>query len=221
MRSTRSARRSSRSTKETGGCSRRRPRAISTTLNPSASSSRASSDAGPHRGGGRYVGSYERDRSRALQLLVQGLDRARSDPDRAAAGRYLLTLAQALMGNRATERFLAAPEPHAPRRPARLRRDSFRLLGRSAVRGTGRARRDACLLPRPRELREGQERRPALAWALAQAAEADPGLLNTARFELAGFLLSQFGTQTIWGASSMAGPPTRVPKPLTPTRWTP
>src|SRR5262249_29421420 len=39
---------------------------------------------GQHRGGGRYVASYERDRSRALQLLAQGLDRARSDPDRGA-----------------------------------------------------------------------------------------------------------------------------------------
>src|SRR5262249_14733404 len=46
---------------------------------------------GQHRGGGRYVGSYERDRARALQLLAQGLDRARTDPDRAAAGQYLLT----------------------------------------------------------------------------------------------------------------------------------
>ena len=36
-------------------------------------------------------------------------------------------------------------------------------------------------------------------WALAQAAEADPGLLNTTRLELAGFLLSQFGTQTMRG----------------------
>ena len=36
-------------------------------------------------------------------------------------------------------------------------------------------------------------------WALAQAAEADPGLLNTTRLELAGFLLGQFGTQTMAG----------------------
>src|SRR5262249_23699518 len=56
---------------------------------------------GQHRGGGRYVASYERDRSRGLQLLAQGLDRARSDPDRGAAGKYLLTLAQAVMGHRA------------------------------------------------------------------------------------------------------------------------
>ncbi len=55
---------------------------------------------GDDRGGGRRVGSYERDRSRGLQLLVQGLDRARTDPDRGAAGGYLLTFAQALMGHR-------------------------------------------------------------------------------------------------------------------------
>ena len=85
------------------------------------------------------------------------------DPDRAAAGRYLLTLAQALMGDRAAERLLAAPDPHAARRPARLRREPVSALGRPAVRGTRRARRDAGLLPRPRELREGQERRRALA----------------------------------------------------------
>src|SRR5208282_3356961 len=56
---------------------------------------------GPHRGGGRYVSVLERDRVRALQLLVQGLERARSNPDRPGAGRYLLTLAGALLSQRA------------------------------------------------------------------------------------------------------------------------
>ncbi|MGA9924973.1 MAG: hypothetical protein WBQ29_16350, partial [Isosphaeraceae bacterium] len=36
-------------------------------------------------------------------------------------------------------------------------------------------------------------------WALAQAVEANPGLINTARYEQANFLLSQFGTQTLGG----------------------
>ena len=36
-------------------------------------------------------------------------------------------------------------------------------------------------------------------WALAQAVETDPGLLNTVRTSLAGFLLRQFGTQTMSG----------------------
>src|SRR5262249_19227922 len=41
---------------------------------------------GEQRGGGRLVSSFERDRVRALQLLMQGLSLARSDPDRKAAG---------------------------------------------------------------------------------------------------------------------------------------
>ena len=41
---------------------------------------------GGHRGGGQFVGSYERDRSRALQLLFQGLDRAKADPAAARPG---------------------------------------------------------------------------------------------------------------------------------------
>ena len=57
---------------------------------------------GPHRGGGKYVGSDERDRSRALQLMVQGLDLAKSDPDRGAVGPIFLTFARALMGDRDT-----------------------------------------------------------------------------------------------------------------------
>ncbi len=56
---------------------------------------------GQHRGGGRYVSSYERDRARALQLVAQGLKLARGDADREAKGRLLLTLAQAAIGDRA------------------------------------------------------------------------------------------------------------------------
>src|SRR5262249_29531294 len=43
-------------------------------------------------------------------------------------------------------------------------------------------------------------------WALAQAAEADAGLLNTTRSALATFLVGQFGTQTIAGVGIGDGP---------------
>ena len=53
-------------------------------------------------------------------------------------------------------------------------------------------------------------------WALAQAVEADAGQLNTARYEMANFLLGQFGTQTLAGvglpATSDDGRP-RSPAP--------
>src|SRR5208337_1219623 len=55
---------------------------------------------GAHRGGGRYVSVLERDRVRALQLLFQGLEGARSNSDRPGVGRYLLRLAGALLSSR-------------------------------------------------------------------------------------------------------------------------
>jgi len=42
-------------------------------------------------------------------------------------------------------------------------------------------------------------------WALAQATEMSPGLLNTTRLVLADFLLSQFGTQTVSGSGFDGG----------------
>ena len=71
-RSTSSARPSSPSTSRTGGCWRRPPR-------PYASSEHygfivaGKFYRGNHRGGGRYVGTMERDRVRALQLMQQAL----------------------------------------------------------------------------------------------------------------------------------------------------
>src|SRR5262249_5775349 len=56
---------------------------------------------GQQRKGGRFVSCFERDRVRSIQLLIQGMDRARADIDRAAAGRYLLDLGQTLMADRA------------------------------------------------------------------------------------------------------------------------
>jgi uncharacterized protein YfaS (alpha-2-macroglobulin family) len=42
-------------------------------------------------------------------------------------------------------------------------------------------------------------------WALAQAVEADPSLLNATRFALADFFLSQFGTQTLADSATLRG----------------
>ena len=157
MRSTPSATRSSPPTRTTGGCSRRRPRACSTSEHFGFLVA-GDFHRGPHRGGGRNVGSSERDRARALQLLARGLDRARSDPDRAAAGRYLLTLARALLSDRedgeswrlqALTPLDALPD---------YDESPWRHWGRQQA-GARRARRHARLSPRPRELREGEERR--------------------------------------------------------------
>src|SRR5262249_46216440 len=136
------------------------------------------------------------------------LDRARSDLDRGAAGRYLLSLAQALMGNRAQT-------------------DSWRLQTLTpldvlpdyeenpyAFSPWGGQQSAAPLEPDgtpltyhvpasfPKAKNDGQRWR----WALVQAVEADPSLLNTTRYALASFLLGQYGTQTIVGSPIGGGP---------------
>jgi uncharacterized protein YfaS (alpha-2-macroglobulin family) len=159
---------------------------------------------GSNRGDGRYVGSYERDRSRALQLLVQGLDGARVDADRGAAGHFLRTLARTVMGDRAE-------------------RDSWRLqtltpvevlpdFDESPIDQWGGGQPSAPVEPDgtpvyyrvPETFQKAKNDGERWRWALAQAAETDPSLLNTVRFSLASFLISQFGTQTIapWTASA-------------------
>ena len=75
---------------------------------------------GQHRGGGQYVYTMERDRVRALQLLVQGLDRALADADRQGAGRYFMALAGTLLSNRRGRLIVATPESDSTREPARL-----------------------------------------------------------------------------------------------------
>jgi alpha-2-macroglobulin len=151
------------------------------------------------RADGQTAGSYERDRARAMQLLVSGIDRARSDPDRGAAGHYLLFLAQVCMGNRAQIEswrlqsltsvdvlpdydtnpswYYAATRSGAPIEP-----DGSPVYYR-VPEGLEKATND------------GQRWR----WALVHAVEADPNLLNTTRAAMAGFLLDQFGTQTLIG----------------------
>ena len=147
---------------------------------------------GPHRGGGRYVGTYERDRCRALQLLVQGLDRARSDPDRRAAGIYLLTLAHALIGNR--------EESDPWRLQSKTPLDVLADYDQNPYAGMGGQQSAAPVEPDgtpvyyhvPASFAKAQNDGQRWRWALAQAAEIDPLLLNTTRSALARFVLSQF-----------------------------
>ena len=58
--------------------------------------------------------------------------------------------------------------------------------------------------PLPESFQKAKNDGQRWRWALAQAVETDPGLLNTTRKSLAEFLLAQFGTQTM--AGSQFGP---------------
>lgn len=55
---------------------------------------------GPHRGGGRYVNTFERDRVAALQLYAQALDKATGEKDIYSVASMCQEFAEALMGYR-------------------------------------------------------------------------------------------------------------------------
>ena len=124
---------------------------------------------------------------------------ARSDADHPGAGRYLLALAGALLSQRSGGESWrlqsltpldALPDFDEPesgfwngqQAGAPVQADGTPVYHR-VPQGLAQAKND------------GERWR----WALAQAAEVDPGLLNEARREQANFLLGQFGTQTLAG----------------------
>ena len=162
---------------------------------------------GQHRGGGRYVGSYERDRTRALQLLVRGLDRVLTDPDRAAAGRYLLALAEAAMGDRAQADSWRLQSLTPIDVLPDYDENPYRYWGRQQAPGAPVEPDGTPVYYRvPASFEKAKNDGERWRWALAQAVEFDPDNRNSARWQQARFLLGQFGTQTLAGAGLVSGP---------------
>ena len=162
---------------------------------------------GWHSGQVRQVGVYDRDRSRALQLLIQGLERARSDPDRRAAGLYHMTLARALMDRRDRGRawrlqnltpldVLADFDDTKPGFPYGFVEQSGAPIEPDGTPVYYRI---------PESFLKAKNDGERWRWALAQATDTDPGLLNSTRCALASFLLSQFGTPAAQGPPATSG----------------
>jgi uncharacterized protein YfaS (alpha-2-macroglobulin family) len=166
---------------------------------------------GQQRSEGQHVGSYERDRSRALQLLVQGLESAQSDPDHAAAGGYLLTLEKALLGERTgSESWRLQTKTPLDVLPD-YAGDLYRFRGTfDAARAPVEPDGTPVYYPAPGRFEEAANDGQRWRWALAQASRVDPTRLNSTRLKRADFAVSQFGTQTIadspFGGELAGGP---------------
>jgi alpha-2-macroglobulin len=151
---------------------------------------------GGHRGGGRYVGSMERDRTRALQLMQQALTLTAKEDDKLALARFHLHFAHILLNGAGWH-------------------DAWRLQyltdlkelpdyqeGYWYYRGNTRgAPVDANGKPIyyhiPKSYETAQNDGERWRWMLAQTAELDPGRVNEIDMQLANFCRSQFGVQTM------------------------
>ena len=150
---------------------------------------------GQHRGGGKVVNSIERDRVRALQWMEQARGAALKDDDHAAAGDFLMSMAEMLLNQRGWS-------------------EAWRLQyltdlsqlpdfdeGWGYYRDNAGAPVDAEGTPvfhhTPKSFEEAETDGQRWRWCLEQAIELNPNLRNQVRMHFADFLWNQFGVQTM------------------------
>jgi uncharacterized protein YfaS (alpha-2-macroglobulin family) len=166
---------------------------------------------GSHRGGGRYVGSMERDRTRALQLMELALDLTGKETDKGALADFYMYFAQLLLNGAGS---------HEPWRLQYLtdltklpdyqeggvyygRRGGFgRGFGGGFVAGNNRgapvdADGNPVFYHVPKGYREAPDDGERWRWMLTQAVEFKPDLANQADMIFGTFLRQQFGEQNM------------------------
>jgi uncharacterized protein YfaS (alpha-2-macroglobulin family) len=168
---------------------------------------------GRHQGDGRQVSSLSRDRARAIQLLVQGIDRLRDEADRPAVGRYFLSLAGALLNNRTDGESWRLQTLTSPSELPDYDEQVFPIWGVQPAGAPVEVDGTPVYHHLPRSFVESKSDGERWRWALAQAAEADPSARDAARMEMADFLLDQFGTQTLGGMVPWARDEDAKPQP--------
>ena len=150
---------------------------------------------GQHRGGGKLVNSVERDRVRALQLMLHAVPKAKEDNDHPAIGDFLMALAEMLLNNRGYAEswrlqyltdLAALPDydegwGYAGETPGAPVDDAGQPVYHKVPKSWEAAKTD------------GERWR----WCLEQTVEFNPGRLNTVRLQFADFLANQFGVQTM------------------------
>ena len=148
------------------------------------------------RGGGQWANAFEHDRVRALQLMQQAFPLLDADSDGAAKADFYIDLAQSLMSDRgfneAWELQVLTDIATLPDYSVGWNNNGGSTRG-APVDDAGNPVFYVAVKHWKDAANDGQRR----GWALAQAVEMSPAKLNTAKMEMADFLHSQFGVQTM------------------------
>jgi uncharacterized protein YfaS (alpha-2-macroglobulin family) len=149
---------------------------------------------GYHRGGGKWVGSYERDRIRALQLMEQASAKTAGEEAKAEVGKFYFDLAAMLLGNRGYNEawrlqyltdLTTLPDYdegnyYGGDRGAPVNEDGTPVYHKL-----------------PKTWKDSASDGERWRWCLMQAAEWDATQAMTAKFVFAQFLQNQFGVATM------------------------
>jgi len=160
---------------------------------------------GHRRGEGKHVGSFERDRVRALQLMAQARPLAEQDPDRKEAAAFLFQFAEAVHSGASgpdswrlqylTDLTALPDYDEAPRfvwRRPRFSEDKGAPVGPDG---------QPILYSVPAAWEAAENDGQRWRWLLQRAAQLDPGQKLQAELVFAHFLLEEFGVQTLAGFS--------------------
>ncbi len=149
---------------------------------------------GPHRGGtARYVGAYERDRVRALQLMVQAMGAAKAEK---LGGRFHFSLANMLLGSRSYgEAWRLQYLTDLDKLPDY--EEGYHFGGRGGIGAPVNADGTPVYYHVPQSWKAAQNDGERWRWALHTAAEVEPALTAQAEMTFADFLRNQFGAETL------------------------
>ena len=152
---------------------------------------------GQHRGGGRYVNSFERDRIRALQLMTQALERAEGETNKGSLANFYLEFARMLMGYRGyNEAWRLQYLSDLSKLPDYG--EGYRYYHGSTTRGAPvNPDGTPVYYHIPESYEDAQTDGERWRWMLSQAMEFEPGLTNRVLLDYANFLRQQFGVQTM------------------------
>ncbi|NUQ65716.1 MAG: alpha-2-macroglobulin, partial [Pirellulales bacterium] len=161
---------------------------------------------GDQRGGGEVVNANERDRVRALQLMVQALPPAKQDANHAEVGEFLLGLANMLLNNRDFEESwrLQYLTDLGQLPDYEEGWGSWREIPGAPVDENGKPVYHQV----PKSFETAQTDGQRWRWALEQAVEFNPQQADEVKLHFADFLWNQFDVQTMadygWAFGRMA-----------------
>ncbi len=178
---------------------------------------------GYHRGGGRMVSCYERDRVRALQLMEQASGLVAGEPSKGEAGAFWLAFADLILGNRGyTEAWRLQYLSDLTTLPDYEEGGGYGgpYYYRPYDRGSGRGapvNEDGTPVYHklPKSWKDAASDGERWRWCLLQAAEMDASRAMETKLIFARFLQNQFGVATMaeygwfFGRGPQAGDETR------------
>jgi uncharacterized protein YfaS (alpha-2-macroglobulin family) len=158
---------------------------------------------GRQRGQAKMVNSYERDRVRALQLLVEAMKLVPEESDKGAVGAFFMSTADTLLGDRSYNgawrlQYLTDLTKLPDYEDGYYSRFEMYRWGRSeAVGAPVDADGKPVYYALPKNWDAAANDGERWRYALMQAAEYQSGLMDEARWQFANFLRNQFGVQTM------------------------